>query len=110
MDLSLANTNLFTKGILLKGFFIPKILNSPLASFSLININFLVSHTTHFDKIISFPIFAFATPGFLLHVFLYTLRNMIAFFYKQSKILDEVLNSLNFLFLLSYYHILLTHY
>ena len=39
-----------TKGILLKGVFIPKLLNNPLASCCLINFDYLLSHTAHFDK------------------------------------------------------------
>ena len=39
-----------TKGTLLKGAFIPKLLNNPLASCCLINFDFLLSQTAHFDK------------------------------------------------------------
>ena len=39
-----------TKGILLKGVFIPKLLNNPLASRCLRNFNVLQSHITQFDK------------------------------------------------------------
>ena len=50
-----------------------KLLNNPLASCSLTNLNFLVSHTAHFYKIVSFPLFVFATFDFLLSVFSSTL-------------------------------------
>ena len=39
-----------TIGILLKGVFIPNLLNNPLASSSLISFNLLLSHTVHVDK------------------------------------------------------------
>ena len=61
------------KGILLKGVFIPKLLNSPLASCCLM-FDFLLSHTTYFDKSIILPFFVFATFGFLLSVFFCTLQ------------------------------------
>ena len=38
------------KGIGLKGVFIPKLLNNPLASHSLINLDFLLPHIAHFDN------------------------------------------------------------
>ena len=47
------------------GAFIPKLLNNQLASCSLRKFNFLVSYTTHFDEIISFLLYTFATFGFL---------------------------------------------
>ena len=48
-----------TKKILVKGVFIPKLLNNPLASCCLINC----------DKSIILPFFVLATFGFLLSVF-----------------------------------------
>ena len=42
------------KGFYLKGVFIPKLPNNLLASCSLTNFNFLLSHTAHFDKSIFF--------------------------------------------------------
>ena len=93
INLSPANKNMFTisfilyllltclilskqKGafslILLKGFFIPKLLNNPLASCCLISFHFLLSHFAHFDKSIILPLFVLATSGFLLSVFFYT--------------------------------------
>ena len=71
-----------TKGSLLKGVFIPKLLNNLLASCSLINLDSLLSHTAHFDKSIILFFFVLTTFGFLLSVF----------------------------FLLSYCHILFAHY
>ena len=55
-----------TKRTLLKVVFNPKLLNNPLVSRSLINLDFLVMHTAYFDKIISFPLFAFAIVRFLI--------------------------------------------
>ena len=52
-----------------KGVFSPRLHNDPIASCSLINFNFLQSHTEHFDKSIILPFFVFATFGFLLSVF-----------------------------------------
>ena len=56
------------KGILFKGFLIPKLLTYLLASSSLINFNFLLSHILHFDKSIVFPFFVLSTFVFLLSV------------------------------------------
>ena len=57
-----------TKEILLKGVFIPKLLNIPLAFYSLINFDFLLSHTAHSDKTIIFPFYLLALFVFLLSV------------------------------------------
>ena len=78
MVLSPANKNLFTilfilylqnkifpnNGILLNEVLIAKLLNNPLASSVLINLNFLLSHNAHFDKSISFTLFVFSVSGF----------------------------------------------
>ena len=56
-----------TKGILLKGVLIPRLLNNPLASWSLINFDFL--QTAHFDKIIILPFFVLAAFGLFISVF-----------------------------------------
>ena len=64
----LANTSK-VKEILLKGVCFPELLNNPIASYSLINFNFSLSHTAHFDKGIILPFFALTTFGFLLSVF-----------------------------------------
>ena len=55
------------KGILLKEVFIPK-LNNLLASCCLINFDFSLSHTAHFDKSIIAERFVLATFGFLICV------------------------------------------
>ena len=62
--------------ILLNGVLRPKLLNIPFASFSFINLDFLLLHTAHFDNNIVLPFLVFNT--FKLH-FLYfscTLDNM----------------------------------
>ena len=66
-----------TKGILLKGIFIPKLLNNPLASCCLRNFDVLLSHITQFDKSIIYLFFVLATFGFLLSVFNFTLQTII---------------------------------
>ena len=64
--------------------------NNPPAFSSLINLDFLLSHTAHFDKGTGFPLFVFATIRvftccFFLHF--NTIRyNTITFFYKETKI------------------------
>ena len=47
----------------------PKLLNNPLPSCCLINFDFLLSHTAHFDKSIILPFFIPATFGFLFSTF-----------------------------------------
>ena len=63
--------NLFNtiKTILLKIVFIPKLINSPVASCYIINIDFLLSHTAHFDKSFIIPFLVLATFELLLSVF-----------------------------------------
>ena len=56
-------------GILLKSFLILRSLDNPFASSFLINLDFLVLHTTHFDNIIVAPFIAFKTDGLMLFVF-----------------------------------------
>ena len=52
------------------GVFKAKLLNNPIASYFLINLDFLLSLITHFDKSISHSFFVFATLEFLISVFL----------------------------------------
>ena len=68
-------------GTLLKDVLIPRLLNNPFASFSLVNFYFLAPHIAHFDNIIVLPLLVFETLGFMLSVFFYTLNNKIALFY-----------------------------
>ena len=46
-----------TKGILLKDFALPLIIS--ITSCPLINLDFLLSHTTHFDRSLVFPFLSF---------------------------------------------------
>ena len=69
-------------GILLKDVLIPRLLNNHFASCFLINLAFLVLHTTHFDNIIVSPFIAFETNGLMLFVlFFHTLENKITLFF-----------------------------
>ena len=56
-------------GILLKSFLILRLLNNPFASSFLMNLDFLVSHATHFDDIVILPFIACKTNGLMLFVF-----------------------------------------
>ena len=58
-----------------------KLANNPLASCSLINLDFLLLHTEHLNKSIILSFFVFKTSGFLLCVFFYTSNNKITLSY-----------------------------
>ena len=51
--------------MLLNGVLIPRLLNIPFASYFLINSDFLLPHTAHFDNIISLPLLVPETCGFM---------------------------------------------
>ena len=51
--------------ILFKGVFNPKVHKDPLTSCFLIKLDFSLSHTAYFDKIIFLPLFVFVDSGFL---------------------------------------------
>ena len=61
-------------------------------------------------KAVFFRFLSFQTLGFYLQYRFYTSNNAITLFIQQTKIFDELLKSLDFLFLLSYHDIFLTHY
>ena len=65
-------------GILLKGALIDKLLNNCFASCFLINLDFSLLHTAHFDNIIVSPFLVFEISGVIGFVFstfaLYTIR------------------------------------
>ena len=65
-------------GNLLKGVLIPNLLNNPLASCLLINLDFLLPHIAHFDNIIILPLLVLETFGFIF--FVYFLNSMISFY------------------------------
>ena len=47
----------------------PNLLNNPLASCFLINLDFLLPHHAHFDNIISLPLLVLETCGFMCFVY-----------------------------------------
>ena len=60
----------------------PKLLNIPLASCFLINLDFLLPHIAHFDNIIVLPLLIFETTGLTFSVFVFcTLDNKITLLY-----------------------------
>ena len=68
-------------GTLLNGVLIPKLLNSPFASWFLINFDLLLPHIAHFDNIIALPLLVLETFGSMFSVFFfYTLNNMFPFY------------------------------
>ena len=78
------NKILPNKSILINGVSVPKLLNNPFASYSLINRDILMSHMAHFDKSIVLPLTVFEILGCMFSVcfcFFYTLNKMIAFLY-----------------------------
>ena len=54
---------------LLTGILRPKVVNFPLSSCFLINLDFLQPHTVHFDNVIVLPVLVFETLGFILYLF-----------------------------------------
>ena len=64
LDKMLANNRILIDGVL-----VPKLLNNPLAFGSLININFLLPHTAHFNNNIVLPLVVLETLGFRLYVY-----------------------------------------
>ena len=70
------------------------LVNNPVAFCCLINFDFLLSHTAHFDKSIMLRFLVLAIFGFINRI--------------KSSI--NLIMSLNFLFLLSFRFILLEHY
>ena len=67
-------------GTLLNGVLIPKLLNSPFASWLLINLDFLLPHIAHFDDIIALPLLVLEIFGSMFSVSFYTLNNTISFY------------------------------
>ena len=55
-------------GTLLNGVLIPKLLNSPFASWFLINLDFLLPHIAHFYNTIVLLLLVFETFGFMFSV------------------------------------------
>ena len=68
-------------GILLNGVLIPNLLNNPLASCLLINLEFLLPHIAHFDNIISLPLLVLETCGFMFFVYFLHFKQDDSFLY-----------------------------
>ena len=66
-------------GTLLNGVLIPKLLNSPFASWFLINLDFLLPHIAHFDNTIVLLLLVFEAIDLCFQYLFYTLNNMILF-------------------------------
>ena len=58
-------------GILFNGFLRPKLLNITLASYFLLNLDFLLPHRAHFDDNIVLPLPVFENFGFMFSVFFF---------------------------------------
>ena len=92
-----------TKGIFHRDFFILKLRNNTLASCCLINFDFILLHTTRFDKDIILPFLSLQLFDFYFLQFFYTLKNnTITLLYKQNKIFGKLIKSLNFYFFLHF--------
>ena len=76
MELTLKQ-NITNNGILR-----PKLLNIPLASCFLINLDFLLPHIAHFDNIIFLRLLVFETLRSMLSVFFLPLSNKMTLFYN----------------------------
>ena len=64
----------------------PNLLDSPFASWFLINLDFLLPHIVQFDIIIALPLLVFEIFEPMFSVFFYTLNNMIPFYTNASFI------------------------
>ena len=62
-----------SNGTLLNAVLRPELLNSPSASWFLINFDFLLSHIVHFDNVIVLPLLVFEISGFTLFVSFFAL-------------------------------------
>ena len=68
---------MFNNGVLLNGVLIHKLINNPFASCSLINLDFLLPQTTHFDDKANLPFLVFIVFASLFLYFFYTLNNVL---------------------------------
>ena len=84
-----------SKGILLNGVLIPKLLNNPFAFCFLINFDSLLSHIAQFDNIIVLLLMVHEIFGFMFSVFFYTLNNKKTLFYNYEFCL--IISSMPFL-------------
>ena len=79
--LKLQNKISSDNGILLNGVLRSELLNIPLASCFLMNLDFLLPHIAYFDNNIILQLLVCETLGFMFSVFFYTLNNKMVFFY-----------------------------
>ena len=70
-------------GILLVGVLRPKLLNNPFASCFIINLDFLLSHTAHFDNNIVLPFLVFNTFEFTFSVSFFHFKQYVHMFYND---------------------------
>ena len=69
----------FNSGILVKGVLIPKLLNNP-ASYSFINLDFLLPHIAHFDDKANLPFLVFIILTSIFFVFLLHFKQYVSIF------------------------------
>ena len=60
-------------GILFSGVLIPNLLNNPFVSCFLIDLDFLLPHSAHFDNIVSLPLLVLETCRFMFFCIFSTL-------------------------------------
>ena len=63
------------------GFLIPNLLNNCFAPCLLINLEFSLPHTEHFDNMITLPLLVLETCGFTFSVCFYILKNFTFYTY-----------------------------
>ena len=73
---------------MLKGFFILKLINNPLAFYFLIDLDLLLLEISHFDKGIILPFFVSTALGFLLFIF-------FLYFKQSDHIVHNYIESFN---------------
>ena len=81
LNLSKTSSNI---GILLNGVLRPILLKKPFASYSFINLNFLLPHIAYFDDNIVLPFLVFNTFESIFSIFFYTLNNISTCFIMTS--------------------------
>ena len=75
--------------LVLNGFLTPKLLNSPFASWFLINLDFLLPHIVHFDNIIVLPLLVFEIIGIMFIYLFYTLNiSSYTYYFKLLLIIS----------------------
>ena len=77
--------------MLLSGVLRPRLINNPFASYSFINLDFLLPYTAHFDDNIVLPFFVFNTFQSTFSVFFCTLDNMSTCFIMTKTNIMSIL-------------------